>query len=64
MMSLILSFAGIHYAETAVKCFTAHLIRSYRLTTSYTSIDQLEIVHKITLKLGGKHMVAVEPRTI
>lgn len=54
---------GYHYANVSVKCFVAHLIRNYRVTTNYTDIDQLQLVQNASLKLIDKHMVKLEPRS-
>lgn len=54
--------SGYHYAKSSVKCFTAHLIRNYRVTATYKSIDQLQIVQNMSMKLLGKHMIKVERR--
>lgn len=53
---------GYHYAKVAVKCFIAHLIRNYRVTTNYTDIDQLQLVQNTSLKLIEKHMIKLELR--
>lgn len=53
---------GYHYAKVAVKCFVAHLIRNYRLTTTYTTIDQLEFVKIVSLRLVKKHLIKLESR--
>lgn len=55
-------FLGYYYAQASLKCFTAHLIRNYRITTTYTHIDQLHLAENISLKLLGKHMIRIEPR--
>lgn len=54
--------AGYQYAKVLIKTFIAHLIRSYRVRTNYTSIDQLQLVQNISLRLNKNHMVKLEPR--
>ncbi|XP_031637234.1 cytochrome P450 3A19-like [Contarinia nasturtii] len=55
---------GYHYAKVSVKCFIAHLIRNYRVSTTYTDLDQLQLVQNASLRLVHKHMIKVEPRTL
>lgn len=56
-------FAGYHYAKASVKCFTAHLVRNFRITTSYTHIDQLQLVQNVSFGLIDKHMIKLEARS-
>lgn len=53
---------GYHYAKASMKCFTAHLIRNYHLTTTYTHIDQLQLIQNLSFKLADKHMIKLEAR--
>lgn len=53
---------GIYYAKAAIKLFTVHLIRNYRLETTYTNIDQLQFIQNLSIGLVGKHMIKLETR--
>lgn len=54
---------GYYYAKVAVKCFIAHLVRNYRLTTTYTNIDQFRFVKVVSLRLIKKHLIKLEARS-
>lgn len=53
---------GYFYAQVAAKMSIAHLIRNYRLSTTYKNIDELKLLLNIGLRLVDKHVVKMERR--
>lgn len=40
----------------------AHLVRNYRLTTTYKSMDDIKIEQLVTMQLVHKHMIKLNKR--
>lgn len=53
---------GFYYAQVSVKLYIVHLIRNYRLTTSYKNIEDLKLLQNGSLRLVDNHMIKLERR--
>lgn len=53
---------GIYHAQVGLKLYVAHLVRNYRITTSYKNIDELRPLFNVGLRLADKHMIKLERR--
>lgn len=52
----------IHYAKMAVKCTIAHMVRNYRIETTYKSIDDLIIIPSISYRFTKGHIIRLIER--
>lgn len=55
---------GIFHAQVGLKLYIANLVRNYRITTSYKSIDELRPLFNVGLRLADKHMIKLERRRL
>lgn len=53
---------GMYHAQVGLKLYIAHLVRNYRITTFYKSMEELRPLFNVGLRLADKHMIKLERR--